>query len=79
MRPRARRALGELPKDDARRIDAAVLTLANNPRPVGSRKLRGMSSLYRIRVGFFRVVYELDDKAQTVLIARIAHRRDVYS
>jgi len=42
------------------------------------RKLVGHERLYRIRVGRYRVVYEIDDKAQQVLITRIRHRREVY-
>ncbi|HKI98120.1 MAG TPA: type II toxin-antitoxin system RelE/ParE family toxin [bacterium] len=78
MRPRARRTLGGLPKDDARRVDSAILSLADEPRPDGSRKLRGAGDLYRIRVGSYRVVYEIDDSIRIVVISRIGHRRDVY-
>jgi len=52
--------------------------LADEPRPDGSRKLRGAGDLYRIRVGSYRVVYEIDDSIRIVVISRIGHRRDVY-
>jgi len=48
-----------------------------NPRPTGSVKLAGRED-YRIRVGDYRIVYAVDDAADRVIIARIAHRRDVY-
>ena len=61
-----------------RRIGAAVDGLGQNPRPPGVRKLVGHERLYRMRVGRYRVVYEIDDKAQQVRITRIRHRREVY-
>jgi len=60
------------------RVGAAVDGLRENPRPPGARKLVGHERLYRIRVGQYRVVYEIDDKAQQVLVMRIRHRREVY-
>ena len=60
------------------RIDRKILTLANNPRPPGCRKLRGYKDQWRIRVGDWRVVYFIDDGAKLVTITRVAHRREVY-
>jgi len=54
-------------------------TLELNPRPSECRKLvSARTALYRIRVGDYRVVYEVDDRAVTVLIVRIAHRSAAY-
>lgn len=61
-----------------RRVSAAIDSLQENPRPRGVRKLRGHESLYRIRVGSYRVVYEIDDEAELIVVTRIRHRRDVY-
>lgn len=61
-----------------RRITAAVHGLSENPRPVGSIKLSGPESLYRIRVGDYRIVYQIQDAQLLVLVVRIAHRREVY-
>jgi len=61
-----------------RRVGAAVDGLRENPRPPGVRKLVGHERLYRIRIGRYRIVYEIDDKAQQVRITRIRHRREVY-
>lgn len=58
----------------APRIDA----LADDPRPANARKLEGVKDAYRLRVGDYRVVYEIREERRQVLIARIAHRRDVY-
>jgi mRNA interferase RelE/StbE len=56
---------------------AAIDTLANDPRPTRATTLAGRDG-YRIRVGGHRIVYAVDDREQVVLIARIAHRREVY-
>jgi mRNA interferase RelE/StbE len=51
--------------------------LAVDPRPRGIVKLAG-SDDYRVRVGDYRIVYAVDDAEQVVIVARIAHRREVY-
>ncbi|HID64364.1 MAG TPA: type II toxin-antitoxin system RelE/ParE family toxin [Anaerolineae bacterium] len=60
------------------RIGAAIDGLSQDPRPPGVRKLMGHQRLYRIRVGQYRVVYEIDDKEQLIRITRLRHRREVY-
>ncbi len=59
------------------RIAAAIEALADEPRPHGVVKLAGRDD-FRIRVGDYRIVYAVDDAERVVLVARIAHRRDVY-
>ncbi len=59
------------------RIAAAIDGLAEDPRPRGSVELAGRND-YRVRVGDYRIVYAVDDDERLVLIARIAHRREVY-
>ena len=60
------------------RIDKKILSLADNPRPAGSKKLRGYKDQWRIRVGDWRVLYIVDDEAKVVSVTRIAHRSDAY-
>ncbi len=60
------------------RIDGKILALAANPRPVGCRKLKGYKDQWRVRVGDWRVVYIIDDKAKLIRVTPIAHRREVY-
>ncbi len=76
LRP-ARKELTRLPDQDYARVLAAIQSLANNPRPPGCAKLTG-SPYWRIRVGAFRVIYEIDDAARTVTAEAVGHRRDVY-
>ena len=52
--------------------------LGNDPRPPGVKALVGEAGLWRIRVGDYRVVYEINDTELIVLVVRIAHRSDVY-
>jgi len=61
-----------------KRIDRKILALADNPRPVGCKKLKGYKDQWRVRVGHWRVVYIIDDAAQSITITGVAHRRDVY-
>jgi mRNA interferase RelE/StbE len=73
----AERQLGKLDRSVVRRIADAMTRLADQPRPPGCKKLTGIDA-WRIRVGDFRVVYEIHDDRLLVLVVRIGHRREVY-
>ena len=60
------------------RIIAAIQALAHNPRPADCRKLAGSPNDWRIRVGDYRVVYEIADEIRIVRVNRVRHRREVY-
>lgn len=62
----------------ARRITAAILALADDPRPSGCIQLVGGEGELRIRIGDYRVVYEIIADELVVLVLRAAHRREVY-
>jgi mRNA interferase RelE/StbE len=74
----ALRAMDRLPKPDRSKVDERIRTLSNSPRPPGCLKLAGQENLWRIRVGDYRVVYEIRDKELIVLVVSVAHRREVY-
>jgi len=61
-----------------KRIDQALIGLQSEPRPSGVKKLSGLHQDWRVRVGDYRILYEIDDDQQQITIWRIAHRRDVY-
>jgi mRNA interferase RelE/StbE len=61
-----------------KRVDAALRSLLENPRPSGTKKLSGSRHDWRIRVGDYRILYEVDDEGRVVTIWRIAHRREAY-
>lgn len=77
-KPSAERALRALPTAVQRRIAAATDALRDDPRPHSCVKLAGPEELWRIRVGRYRVVYTIRDEELTVLVLRVAHRKDVY-
>ena len=77
-RASTRKDLRRLPREAVSRIVAAVAKLAEEPLPRGSEKLTGSERTYRIRVGDYRVVYELLRDAKIVEIQRVRHRKDVY-
>lgn len=60
------------------RVSDEVVGLESDPRPPGCKALKGHKAVYRIRVGKFRVIYEIRDRVLLVLVVRIAKREDVY-
>lgn len=76
--PAAVRDLAKLPRDVLPRIDRAIMRLAEDPRPRGAIKLKNSSDEWRIRVGSYRVVYEIHDDRLVVRVIRAAHRREAY-
>ncbi len=74
----AARELQSLPANVVSRIVPRLEGLTANPRPPGCKKLHGGKREWRIRIGDYRVVYEIDDQARTVDVTRIAYRREVY-
>lgn len=75
--PAARRALAKVRGSDRRRIEAALLLLAAEPRPPAARRLVG-SAVWRVRVGDYRILYTIDDGRLVVLVVLAGHRRQVY-
>ncbi len=78
LQPQPRKALAKLPRNVADRLITEIESLADDPRPSGCIKLKGSREAYRIRVGDYRVIYEIDDDRLIVLVVRVAHRKDVY-
>jgi mRNA interferase RelE/StbE len=74
----AAKAFRQLHPQVARRIKHAVEELARNPRPPGAIRLVGGEGELRIRVGEYRIVYDIIDEQLVVLVLRVAHRREVY-
>jgi mRNA interferase RelE/StbE len=60
------------------RIEEDIEALAENPRPDGVVKMKGHNSRYRIRIGNYRVVYDINDGQLLVLVVQCRHRREVY-
>jgi mRNA interferase RelE/StbE len=75
---RAARSLASLPRQEQQRVRAAIDLLATEPRPPSASKLAGEHHAYRVRVGVYRIVYEVFDDRLLVQVVRVGHRRDVY-
>lgn len=74
----AEKELRRLPDQVHDRVIEGIAALATNPRPPGSKKLAGGKSNWRIRVGDYRVLYEIADIVSVVHVYRVRHRRDAY-
>ena len=74
----AEKTLKRLPKNDTARVVATIEKLAIDPRPQGCRKLSGEVDACRVRVGVYRIIYEIEDLLLRILILKIGHRKDVY-
>ena len=61
---------------DARRIREAIRGLVEDPRPAGSIKLAGFASFWRIRVGRFRIAYEINEEDRHLMVLRVALRNE---
>lgn len=76
--PSAAKVLRKLDKPTARRLLDAIGALPIDPRPAGCIQLKGGDGELRIRVGDYRIVYDVQDDELVVLVLRVGHRREVY-
>jgi len=74
----ARRELEALDRQLVQRIFVKIEALSENPRPRACRKLQGSENLWRIRIGDYRVVYNVDDEQRVVDIVTVRHRSKAY-
>ena len=78
IRRRAAKQLAELPLRDYERVKVSIFALGDNPRPQGCLKLTGRPG-WRIRIGNYRVIYEVEDQRRTVTVLDVGNRRDIYN
>ncbi|MDP6064366.1 MAG: type II toxin-antitoxin system RelE/ParE family toxin [SAR202 cluster bacterium] len=76
LAPSAQRDLRRLPREVQVRLATPIQALAEDPRPTGVRKLRGEERTWRIRVGPYRVVYDIHDDRALVIVLKIARRTE---
>ena len=74
----AQRDLDRLDRPVLNRVATAIDELSDDPRPHGSRKLVNQVNLWRVRVGDWRVLYEIDDAVRTVRVVAVRHRSKAY-
>ena len=77
-RPSARKDVRRLDPQVRRRVIEAIEALADDPRPAGSVTLTGSPGWRRIRIGGYRVIYDVNDRALVVLVLRVGSRGEVY-
>ena len=77
IKPSAVKEIEAIPRKDRARTVKKIRDLSENPRPAGCEKLSGEEK-YRVRQGWYRVVYSIDDRTREVLVVKVAHRKDVY-
>lgn len=73
----AQKELGSLEENTYRRIKQAIVSLAETPRPVGCKKLANRDA-WRVRMGDYRVIYEIHDRELVVIVIRVVHRKEAY-
>jgi mRNA interferase RelE/StbE len=78
FRRSARKELEQLPSTIAEHILNIILALGDEPRPQGCKKLHGAANLWQVRIGDYRVIYEIDEQGRIIIVEVIAHRKDVY-
>jgi mRNA interferase RelE/StbE len=76
LSPAAERQLKALPASLQKRLVPHILTLETEPRPSGIKKLD--DDIYRLRVGDYRIIYQIQDQALIILVLKVGHRKDVY-
>ena len=74
----AEKHLRRIAKRDRKRMVEPIQGLAERPRPRGARKLQGYDDIYRIRVGQYRIVYEVFEDRVVLIVFKVGHRKDIY-
>ncbi|WP_173923480.1 type II toxin-antitoxin system RelE/ParE family toxin [Agromyces sp. Marseille-P2726] len=74
----AARQVRKLEPAARRRVVVALGELEVDPRPAGVKRLTGVDNAWRVRVGDYRILYEIEDDVVLVTVFRVAHRREVY-
>jgi mRNA interferase RelE/StbE len=74
----ALKALSKLPEKESTKISDAIDKLAEDTRPDGYKKLEGRNNSYRIRVGNYRIIYEINDVELLILVVEIGNRKEIY-
>ena len=73
----AQKELGKIPPPYFNRIIKAINNLSSNPRPEGYKKLTGRPG-FRIRIGDYRVIYEIENEALKIFVVKVGNRKDIY-
>jgi mRNA interferase RelE/StbE len=75
---RTRKELDAIPASDIERVSERISSLGVNPRPPGCKKLKDEDKTWRVRVGKYRILFQIDDAAKAVVIVAVGHRKEIY-
>lgn len=78
IRRSAQKELDAIPSPHYEKLEEKLLSLRDTPRPVGCKILEGTEKNWRVRVADYRIVYEIDDRSQTITVIKIGHRSRIY-
>ncbi|MFA6600248.1 MAG: type II toxin-antitoxin system RelE/ParE family toxin [Candidatus Omnitrophota bacterium] len=78
MKQSAEKELRKIQHPHLTRILSKIEALRNDPRPAGIKLLKGEDRYYRLRMGDYRIIYEVDDRGRNITLIKIGHRREVY-
>ena len=78
IKPSALKEAAKLDINTRLKIISIIDNLPSNPYPTGCKKLRGAKCLFRIRIGVYRLMYDIDESQRQITVTRIRHRKDVY-
>lgn len=78
VNPKIEKFLSKIDNKMAIRIRDRIRSLANDPKPIGSKKLKGHENAYRDRVGDYRIIYEIYDSKVLIIVINVGHRKEVY-
>ena len=74
----AAKTLRKIPQADRKRIADKIDSLSENPPNPETTKMKGSNPFHKIRVGVYRIVYEIHDDVLLILVVKIGHRKDIY-
>jgi mRNA interferase RelE/StbE len=75
---RAQKELEAIPSPSFEKVEARLLSLRDDPRPPGCKKMKDREGAWRIRSGDYRIIYDIDDSTTTVTVFRVGHRKEIY-
>ena len=78
IEPPARQQIRAIPREVQQRVTTALSQLAEQPRPLNAKRLTGYDRTYRLRLGSYRIFYEIEDRIRVILVIEVGHRREVY-
>jgi mRNA interferase RelE/StbE len=75
---RARKEMEGIQSPALETIERKILSLGDDPRPPGCKRLKGDDRTWRVRSGNYRILFQIDDSEKTVTVIKVGHRKDIY-